>query len=194
MKMVTETDFYRVLVVGKAASAAFPETNGKIAFTSVRDGNREIYTMNPDGTNPARLTNSSTNGPESDDDEPAFSPDGTKIAFLSHRTGNDEIFVMNAGKDATEIGVNGLERVVAESDYDSNSQTRAFAECPSGKVVGSGAVIRGGESNGFPNRQTDVVFNALVPDHTYVFVQALEESSTNLNWAVQAVAICATEP
>src|ERR1041384_8190465 len=31
--------------------------NGKIAFTSDRDGNREIYVMNADGTNQTRLTN-----------------------------------------------------------------------------------------------------------------------------------------
>jgi hypothetical protein len=99
------------------------------------------------------------------------------------------------GKDASEIGVNGLERVVVESDYNSNSHKRVFAECPSGKVVvGSGAVIRGGESNFYPNRQTDVVFNAIIPDREYVYVQGLEESSTSLNWAVQAIAICATAP
>ena len=31
------------------AEAAFPGQNGKIAFTSNRDGNLEIYTMNPNG-------------------------------------------------------------------------------------------------------------------------------------------------
>ena len=91
--------------------------------------------------------------------------------------------------------MNGLEQVVAESDYNSDSQMHTSAECPSGKVVvGSGAVIRGGRSNAFPNRQTDVVFDAIKPERTYVLVGALEESSTSLNWAVQAIAICATEP
>ena len=32
------------------AHAAFPGGNGKIAFGSSRDGNSEIYTMNPDGS------------------------------------------------------------------------------------------------------------------------------------------------
>ena len=44
-----------------AANAAFPGTNGKIAFFSTRDGNSEIYMMDSDGTNPTNLTNNSFN-------------------------------------------------------------------------------------------------------------------------------------
>ncbi|MCA1638382.1 MAG: hypothetical protein LC768_08625, partial [Acidobacteria bacterium] len=63
----------------------------KIAFGSERDGNREIYLMNADGTNQSRLTNSPDN-----DGCPSFSDDGSKIAFQSNRDGNYEIYVMNA--------------------------------------------------------------------------------------------------
>lgn len=52
--------------------------NTKIAFTSGRDGNSEIYVMDADGTNLKRLTNSPAN-----DFEPSWSPDGSKIAFAS---------------------------------------------------------------------------------------------------------------
>ena len=68
-----------------------PVANGKIVFTSNRDGNDEIYEMDADGSNPARLTFN-----EARDYEPVWSPDGTKIAFVSTRDGNDEIYVMNA--------------------------------------------------------------------------------------------------
>src|SRR5919112_1754349 len=44
----------------RPARAAFPGQNGKIAFVSDRDGNVEIYAMNPDGTGQANLTNLST--------------------------------------------------------------------------------------------------------------------------------------
>lgn len=41
----------------RPARAAFPGQNGKIAFVSNRDGNDEIYAMNPDGSGQVNLTN-----------------------------------------------------------------------------------------------------------------------------------------
>ena len=49
---------------------------GRIVFTSVRDGDMEIYSMNADGGDVKRLTNRV--GP---DGGPFFSPDGTQIVF-----------------------------------------------------------------------------------------------------------------
>src|SRR5881409_3615336 len=74
--------------------------NGKIAFTSDRDGNQEIYVMNPDGTNQTRLTNNSIV-----DDHPMWSPDGQKLAFVSQRAaGGFAIFQMNMdGTNRVEI-------------------------------------------------------------------------------------------
>jgi Tol biopolymer transport system component len=63
----------------------------RIVFSSYRDGNFEIYSMNPDGTNQTRLTNN-----PAVDTDPAVSPDGARIAFLSTRTGSAQIWVMNA--------------------------------------------------------------------------------------------------
>ena len=62
-----------------------------IAFMSERDGNREIYVMGSDGSNPRRLTNSA-----GEDGDPVWSPDGGYIAFDSDRDGNDEIYVMGS--------------------------------------------------------------------------------------------------
>jgi Tol biopolymer transport system component len=85
------------------AHAAFPGANGKIAFSSNRDGDFEIYSMNADGSGVTQLTNNSAS-----DFQPAWSPDGTKIAFTSNRDPGDpdcdgefvlcntEIYVMNA--------------------------------------------------------------------------------------------------
>jgi Tol biopolymer transport system component len=50
--------------------------DGRIVFTSVRDGDMEIYSMAADGSDVRRLTN--LPGP---DGGPFFSPDGSKIVF-----------------------------------------------------------------------------------------------------------------
>ena len=50
--------------------------DGMITFTSVRDGDMEIYTMKPDGSDVKRLTNRA--GP---DGGPFFSYDGAKIVY-----------------------------------------------------------------------------------------------------------------
>lgn len=63
----------------------------KIAFTSDRDGNSEIYTMDADGGAQTRLTENTA-----EDFSPTWSPDGTRLAFVSTRDGNAEIYVMNA--------------------------------------------------------------------------------------------------
>ncbi|MGB7069089.1 MAG: DPP IV N-terminal domain-containing protein [Pyrinomonadaceae bacterium] len=87
--------FALILLILPATSAA----QDKIAFTSPRDGNEEIYVMNPDGSNQTRLTNNTTN-----DFAPSLSPDGSRIAFMGRRDGNDEIYVMNAdGSNQTRL-------------------------------------------------------------------------------------------
>ncbi|HEY9401497.1 MAG TPA: DUF4214 domain-containing protein [Pyrinomonadaceae bacterium] len=68
-----------------------PGANGRIAYDSNRDGNHEIYTVNPDGSGVARLTIDPAG-----DFLPVWSPDGTRIAFISTRDGNAEIYLMNA--------------------------------------------------------------------------------------------------
>ncbi len=65
-------------------------TDEKIAFVSDRDGNYEIYVMNPDGSDVTRLTHDPAL-----DYHPAWSPDGTRIAFASNREGNFDIYVMD---------------------------------------------------------------------------------------------------
>jgi Tol biopolymer transport system component len=76
-----------------------PGRNGKIAFTSTRDGNPEIYTMEADGSNVQRLTNNPAS-----DSSPKWSPDGTKIAFLGSNGFQYDIYVMNAdGSNQTRL-------------------------------------------------------------------------------------------
>ena len=63
----------------------------RIAFTTNRDDNIEIYVMDADGGSLRRLTND-----EAIDLQPTWSPDGRQIAFISDRDGDFEIYVMDA--------------------------------------------------------------------------------------------------
>lgn len=63
----------------------------KIAFVTHRDGNKEIYVMDVDGSNQRRLTTD-----PAEDSSPTWSPDSSRIAFVTDRDGNKEIYVMNA--------------------------------------------------------------------------------------------------
>lgn len=65
----------------------------KIAFTSDRDGDPEIYVMNSDGSNPRRLTNA-----HGRDAHPFFSYDASRIVFQSPRANgvDTNIYVMNS--------------------------------------------------------------------------------------------------
>lgn len=62
----------------------------RIVFTSGRDGNSEIYAVDPDGSHLRRLTNDPAT-----DDFPLWSPDGRELSFLSDRDGNWQLYAMD---------------------------------------------------------------------------------------------------
>ena len=86
--------------IAPSGEAAFPGANGKLAFTSARDGHYEVYVSGADGSNQTNITNVALA-----DAEPVWSPDGEKIAFASGRDlGSYEIYVMNAdGSNPTRL-------------------------------------------------------------------------------------------
>lgn len=74
LKQLTKTPGYDAeATVGK---------DGRVVFTSVRDGDMELYSMNADGSDVRRLTN--LPGP---DGGPFYSPDGTKIVWRGYHPG-----------------------------------------------------------------------------------------------------------
>ncbi len=103
---------------------------GKIIFTSDRDGDYEIYIMNADGSEPENLTNNTV------DDyillTTPISNDGQKIAFQSDIEKSSDVYVMNI--DGSEV-INSMEnpdvywdnfaylvdkKIVGYEDYDGN--------------------------------------------------------------------------
>ena len=72
-----------------------PALFGRLAFSSNRDGNPEIYVVKLGAGKPVRLTKNNAN-----DWLPDWSPDGTQLTFTSSRTENYDLWVMRADGSA----------------------------------------------------------------------------------------------
>jgi TolB protein len=81
-----------LLVCARAYAQQAARPPGSVVLFSARDGhsNKQIYVMNPDGSNPARVTTDVAS-----DVDPDISPNGQQIVFTSNQTetGNNNIFV-----------------------------------------------------------------------------------------------------
>ena len=85
--------------------AKAPNTS-TILFTSARDGNREVYIMNPDGSKQMRLTQHPAN-----DLNAVWSPTGEQILFVSDRDGKRDLYLMNPdGSNIRRVFKNELKR------------------------------------------------------------------------------------
>jgi Tol biopolymer transport system component len=75
--------------------AALAPDRTRIAFSSNRSGNFDLYVMDPDGQNVRRLTSGPTN-----EGEPAWTPDGTRIVYTVTSGTNTQ--VASVGADGSE--------------------------------------------------------------------------------------------
>jgi Tol biopolymer transport system component len=77
---------------GYDAEGSYSPDGKHIVFTSLRDGDGEIYIMDADGGDPRRITHA-----KGYDGGPFFSPDGKRIIYRSDRKENDllQLFVNN---------------------------------------------------------------------------------------------------
>lgn len=84
--------------------ARWSPSGAQVVFVSQRDGNREVYRVNADGTGLLRLTQNAF-----DDDFPDWSPDGQTIAFEWHGGASpDQVYIMNADGSAQHALNSGL--------------------------------------------------------------------------------------
>ena len=78
----------------------------KIVFTSSRDGNAEIYVMNPDGSGQVNLTHH-----RAADFNPVWSPTGEQILFVSNRNKTVDLYIMDAdGRNVRQLFLKTLRR------------------------------------------------------------------------------------
>ena len=131
LKQLTDTPGYD-------AEATVSPKGDKIVFTSLRNGDPEIYTMNLDGSEQTRLTFE-----KGYDGGPFFSSDGSKIVFRASRPKTDEQMI-----DYNDLVENGyvrptaLEIFVMDADGKNMKQITNFGKAsfapffhPSGKKI-----------------------------------------------------------
>jgi len=89
-------------IEGKPRSLDIEYSTKKIVFTSDRNGNEDIFSINMDGSKLVQLTDHKGN-----DNYPSVSPDGEKIAYTSDINGIWQIMVMNCdGTEKTQLTQN----------------------------------------------------------------------------------------
>ncbi len=105
---------------GTQAFAAVVSPDGrKIAYSSNRGGNFDIWVANIDGTNARNLT-----GTPAQDTAPCWSPSGLEIAFTSGRSGSAQLWVM----DNEGLNLRRLSTVGNYNDACAWNPSREFAE------------------------------------------------------------------
>lgn len=117
------------VVLPERADAAFPGANGKLAYTGVGPGSRDVFTVNPDGSNPTNLTQDTA-----EDRDPVFSADAARIAFSRVVSASDY--------DIVAIEANGSNPVNLTAAYTSLDLSPAFS--PGGAKIAFSSFGRGG--------------------------------------------------
>jgi Tol biopolymer transport system component len=109
-----------LLNAAKPAEATFLGVNGKIVYVASDGNDQEIYTINPTGGAPFKLTNNTK-----DDDTPSYSPNGKRIAYSSYDENDHEIYTINAGGGAA-FNVTNNDRSDYSPDYSPDGKKIAY--------------------------------------------------------------------
>ena len=99
----------------------------KIYFVSDRTGHKEIWSMDPDGSNQKQITSF-----KSISIMPAVSPDGAKIAFTSFARGNPAIFILSTETGRRLSFYNQVASLNATPDFTPDGTQILYASSASG--------------------------------------------------------------
>ena len=99
----------------------------KIYFVSDRTGHKEVWSMDPDGSNQKQITSF-----KSISIMPAVSPDGSKIAFTSFARGNPAIFILSTETGRRLSFYNQVASLNATPDFTPDGKQILYASSASG--------------------------------------------------------------
>ncbi|MGZ9221400.1 MAG: hypothetical protein ACXW4Q_04780, partial [Anaerolineales bacterium] len=92
-------------VPGSDFEPAWSPDGKRIAFTSVRDGNKQIYVLDVNSLAITRLTNAN---PDIESSQPAWSPDGKLITYMVKRVSTYQVWAMtDTGQENVQLARNG---------------------------------------------------------------------------------------
>jgi Tol biopolymer transport system component len=130
-----------------SAKPAWSPDGKQLLFQSDREGNWDLFLMDPDGSNVVNLTQTS----KAMDVDAAWSPDGQKVAFRSNRNGNWELFVAN--RDGTGVrNITSGKAPVFSFAWSGDGQRLAFA---SGQAENSVIYVVNAHGSGLVNIAND---------------------------------------
>lgn len=162
----------RRLVAENAMWVSWSPDGGRLAFSSPRQGNWDLYSVAPDGSDPVRLTFH-----EAADTAPSWSPTGQEIAFTSKRDGNSEIYVLT-------LDGSGERRLTDNPAADHNPAWSPdgaglvfYREAESGAADQIYWISADGETERQLTRNSDLnIFPAFLPDGRVTFSRKLAGS------------------
>jgi TolB protein len=99
----------------------------KIYFVSNRTGHKEIFVMDPDGSNQRQISHFN-----SISIMPAVSPDGTKVAFTSFARGNPAIFILSSDTGRRLPFYNQVASMNATPDFTPDGKQILYSSSASG--------------------------------------------------------------